>query len=69
MCQKGEVTSRPWSRYSKGSSAYSRLHPDDKNAKTSSKPSPSAENEDLDEEEKEKVDEERKKKGRNALTD
>lgn len=62
------MTSRPWSRYSKGSSAYNRLHPDDKPVKTNSKSALPAENEDLDEEEKAKVEEDRKKKGKEMLS-
>ena len=33
MGQKGKVQARPWSRYSKGSSAYLRLHPEEKQIK------------------------------------
>ena len=36
MAQKGEVQSRPWSKYSKGSSAYNRLHPEDKTSRRQS---------------------------------
>ena len=63
------MTSRPWSKYSKGSSAYMRNHPDEAKAmkaqrggKKMSRGS-SGSPEDVDEETKKAMDEERKKKG------
>ena len=63
------MTSRPWSKYSKGSSAYLRKHPEEaKEKKGQSKSgkggSKGAEGEEMDEEAKREVVEERKKKGR-----
>ncbi len=58
------MTSRPWSKYSKGSSAYMRKHPEE--AKTMNKQSKAnvAQGEGANSEEDLEKEEERKKKGR-----
>ena len=63
MAQKGEVQSRPWSKYSKGSSAYTRLHPEDKPMKRKTKTVEVDENEDLSDDAKKELAENKKKKG------
>ena len=63
------MTSRPWSKYSKGSSAYLRKHPEETKekkglGKSGKGVSKGAEGEEMDEEAKREEEEERKKKGR-----
>ena len=63
------MTSRPWSKYSKGSSAYLRKHPEEAKekkglGKSGKGVSKGAEGEEMDEEAKREEEEERKKKGR-----
>lgn len=63
------MTSRPWSKYSKGSSAYMRNHPDEAKAIKAQRGGKKVNGgssdpmEDVDEETKKAMDEERKKKG------
>ena len=64
MCQKGEVQSRPWSKYSKGSSAYSRIHPEEKSV-SKQKEVDGSEEEELSDEAKKEVVSNQKKKGKN----
>lgn len=66
MAQKGEVESRPWSRYSKGSSAYTRSHPNEKTSK-SKKERTEAEDADMDEETRKELAENKKKKGNERI--
>ena len=62
------MTSRPWSKYSKGSSAYLRKHPEEAREKGPVKSgrgaSKGVEGDEMDEEAKREEEEERKKKGR-----
>ena len=60
------MLSRPWSKYSKGSSAYNRLHPEDKPSKKKLEKVVSEE-EDLSDEAKKELVENKKKKGRNRI--
>lgn len=56
------MESRPWSRYSKGSSAYTRSHPNEKPSK-SKKDIAEAEDVDMDDETRNELVENKKKKG------
>ena len=56
------MQSRPWSKYSKGSSAYTRLHPEDKSSRRQ-KDKAVSDDEDLSDDAKKELAENKKKKG------
>lgn len=59
------MQSRPWSKYSKGSSAYTRLHPEEKSIRKKSEKTnvDEDEDEDLSDDAKKELIENKKKKG------
>ena len=57
------MTSRPWSKYSKGSSAYLRKHPEEAKAMNKQSKANAVQGEDVNSEEDLEKEEERKKKG------
>ena len=58
------MQSRPWSKYSKGSSAYSRIHPEEKSI-AKQKEVDGSEEEELSDEAKKELVSNQKKKGKN----
>ena len=58
------MQSRPWSKYSKGSSAYSRIHPEEKSV-SKQKEVDGSEEEELSDEAKKELVSNQKKKGKN----
>lgn len=58
------MQSRPWSKYSKGSSAYSRIHPEEKSV-SKQKEVDGSEEEELSDEAKKELLSNQKKKGKN----
>lgn len=60
------MESRPWSRYSKGSSAYTRSHPNEKPSKTK-KDNAEVEDVDLDDDTRKELAENKKKKGNERI--
>ena len=58
------MQSRPWSKYSKGSSAYSRIHPEEKSV-SMQKEVDGSEEEELSDEAKKELVSNQKKKGKN----
>lgn len=61
------MQSRPWSKYSKGSSAYSRLHPNEKSV-SKKKEVDGSEDDDLSDEAKKELASNQKKKGINGIS-
>ena len=58
------MQARPWSKYSKGSSAYSRIHPEEKSV-SKQKEVDGSEEEELSDEAKKELVSNQKKKGKN----